>query len=103
MSGAVEGYVTGRYGPWGDEDDRLRIILRQGVDGEDRYVIVPAEIYEDLLAALKECADDLEAWVRERHGYGDDIHPAMQRRYERDMEPVRTARAAIAKAEGGAE
>lgn len=54
----------------------------------------------ELLAALKECADELEEWVA--HHYGDDVHPALERKVYRDMEPVRIARAAIAKAEGGA-
>lgn len=47
-----------------------------------------------LQAALKECANDLEAEIDAR--YGRPVHPALAHQYERDMEPVQTARAILA-------
>ena len=55
----------------------------------------------DLLAALVECADDLHAEINAR--CCDMLSSgvvANERRYERDMQPVVTARAVIAKATG---
>ncbi len=54
---------------------------------------------EGLEAALRECADDLEAEVRATHGadHPDGIHPSQERKYERDMEPVDRARALLEK------
>lgn len=53
-----------------------------------------ADEIERLRVALKECADDLEAHVE---GDYNSIgrHPGMNRRYERDITPVRTARALL--------
>lgn len=42
--------------------------------------------------ALRECADDLESEVEARYA---PLHPAMEHRYRRDMEPVRKARALL--------
>lgn len=51
-----------------------------------------------LKAAAKDCADELEAEVKHRY-YGskpdEPLHPAMQGRYERDMEPVEAVRALL--------
>lgn len=46
---------------------------------------------------LTECADDLEAELLDRYGHGkaEDIHPAMRPKFDRDMEPVRKARAIL--------
>jgi hypothetical protein len=49
---------------------------------------------EDLLAVLKDCADDLEVEIRAR-AIGE-----LPRRIERDLAIVRRARAVIAMAEG---
>lgn len=49
---------------------------------------------EALATALRDCADDLEARVNEQYGH-PDVHPALQRRYDRDMELVLTARRAL--------
>lgn len=46
----------------------------------------------ELEVALRECADDLEAEVRDRYA---PLHPAMEHRYRRDMEPVRKVRALL--------
>ena len=48
-----------------------------------------------LRKALRECADELEAEIEDRYGHGIKEHPAMRRRYERDMETVRAARATL--------
>jgi hypothetical protein len=47
-----------------------------------------------LRALLKECSDELAEWV-EHHYAATKDHPSEARRYERDMEPVRRARAAL--------
>jgi hypothetical protein len=54
----------------------------------------------DLLAALRECADELETEIEHRYGDGIKEHPTMRQRYERDMSVVRHARAVVARAEG---
>jgi hypothetical protein len=46
---------------------------------------------EKLRAALRECADDLEAELKARHGTSFP-YLLMAQRFERDMEPVRVAR-----------
>jgi hypothetical protein len=46
-----------------------------------------------LWVLLDECSDDLWCEVRDR--YGDDIHPALQRKYERDMDVVTRAQEAM--------
>lgn len=46
-----------------------------------------------LRAALKECADELEAQIEALYPQADrDTYPTYQRRYDRDIEPVRMAR-----------
>ena len=51
-----------------------------------------------LEAALRECADDLEAEVRDRyHGH---TFPAAQAKFDADMQPVTTARALLSGGEG---
>jgi len=52
-----------------------------------------AEI-ERLHAALKECSDELADQVEGYYAKTKD-HPAMKRRYDRDMRPVLDARAAL--------
>ena len=54
----------------------------------------------DLLEALRACADDLEASVNAEY-VGTLDYPSQARKHERDLEPVRKARAAIAKATNG--
>ena len=60
------------------------------------YLAVAAS---DLLEALQECADDLEAQVEDQYKHTKD-YPSMRRRYDRDIAPVIKARTAIAKAKG---
>lgn len=52
-----------------------------------------------LFAALKDCADDLEAFVEDLYAKTKG-YPGEARRYARDIAPVNAARAAIAKALG---
>lgn len=55
------------------------------------------ECVEEMAAALKECADDLEAELVDQ--YGERLRPVQQRRLDRDMAPVVRARAALARYE----
>ena len=49
---------------------------------------------EQLRAALKDCADDLESYVTNE--YAGTLHyPSQKRRFDRDMKPVREARALL--------
>lgn len=50
----------------------------------------------ELEARLRECADDLEAELKARHLQADGKpHPALAHDFERDMAPVRNARALL--------
>jgi hypothetical protein len=51
----------------------------------------------ELEALLKDCADDLEAELRARYGCvkGGPIHPAENKRFQRDIDSVYAARAAL--------
>lgn len=51
----------------------------------------PQEQIAALEIALKDCADDLEAEIEARYGSTKE-HPAIRRKYERDIAPVRSAR-----------
>jgi hypothetical protein len=55
---------------------------------------VPEREGVGLRALLTECADELAEWV-EHHYAATKDHPSEARRYERDMEPVRRARATL--------
>ena len=65
--------------------------------------IRPLGYLDALEAILRELADDLEAELRARYGadHADGIHPAMQPKFDRDMEPVLRARAALNRGTGG--
>jgi len=84
------------------EDEKGTFVFDAWVGWPERSTPT-AQVNAEMLAALRECADDLEASVNgEYSAYHDKdgkIHPAMVRRFERDMGPVRNARAAIARAE----
>lgn len=45
--------------------------------------------------ALRECADELEMIIEADHSGGNDRNPDEVRSYDRDMEPVRKARACL--------
>lgn len=79
---------------WARKDEREQTVKIMENLSSNGYTIVPTKTIEALAAALKECADDLESEVNAR--YGSPPHPAMQRRYDRDIDPVVRARAALA-------
>ncbi len=80
---------------------QLKTVLDREADTIRRY---DAKLDErdariaELEGALRECANDLEVEINGR--YRDSagmIHPALLRRYERDITPVLTARAILTK------
>lgn len=99
--------------PYGRADEALSLLRKLGAgvyhgetDGKTTIYKTPnldvsALILHtlDLLDALVECADGLEAAMREN--YRDMLdYPHNRAKLERDLEPVSRARAAIAKALG---
>lgn len=90
-------YYGGAVGyPDGDPaGDCLRIAFarHRASTTPDAEPVAPA-----VVEALEWCADDLEAEIRLRWIEPDTglPHPANKHRYDRDMEPVRKARAALA-------
>ena len=83
--------------------DNGKPISAGGNDGPD---IATAKANARLIAAapemaevLQELADDLQAELQER--YGVPPHPANVAKFGRDMEPVRKARAILARIRGG--
>jgi len=72
------------------EIERLKeVVTRLHVERRERK----AEI-ERLKALVKELADELDVLVEARYS-GTKGYPSEQRRYERDIEPVKRARAAL--------
>lgn len=57
---------------------------------------VPLDDMTELMSAAWECAQDLEAELGDRYS-SRDTQPVQQRRYDRDMEPVRRLRAVYEK------
>lgn len=51
------------------------------------------------LQRLSAALDDLESYIKAEWGW-PDVHPANQRRFDRDMAEVEVARAALAKIGG---
>ncbi len=54
-----------------------------------------ADEIERLCGLLTDCANDLEAYVEDQYPASIKQYPGQSRRYERDIEPVRKARAAL--------
>lgn len=50
---------------------------------------------ERVFEALTDCADELEGEIVARYVHADGVHPAMQHKYDRDMQTVIDARTAI--------
>lgn len=50
---------------------------------------------ERVFEALTDCADELEGEIVARYVHADGVHPAMQHKYDRDMQTVIDARLAI--------
>lgn len=63
--------------------------------------VAPTEREQEMYEALKDCADDLAAELDERYSFRSKWF-VKQRRYDRDMEPVRRARAILARIEAEA-
>lgn len=83
--------------PWetaADERDRCRDGGAWGAGGAPVYYPVPAHLIPRVAAALRNCADDLEAELRGRYGASIDKYPSEARRFERDMASVAEARSA---------
>jgi hypothetical protein len=76
-----------------DEIERLQGLLHMHGNIVVAMATKDTEI-ERLRALLKECADELADQVEGQYAKTKD-HPAMKRRYDRDMQPVRDARAAL--------
>jgi hypothetical protein len=68
--------------------EKLRDLLEAEYEAREQAVNSLAEARK----VLKECADELAAWV-EGHYQLMLNYPSEKRRFERDMEPVRRARA----------
>lgn len=83
------------------EGDPLRLIVQADECDEAAQAITDLEaLVGELGEALAECADDLEAEVRDRWFMGGtEVHPALEHKFERDMAPVNKARATLAKLE----
>lgn len=77
----------------GDEVEDLAAIHRAHVLGSPSE---PAADLEALVRALRECADDLAAEIDARNQGDTRKYPSMEAKYQRDMEPVHRARAALA-------
>lgn len=65
------------------------------IDAQDRADTLQARV-KALSSLLAECADELAEDIGHRHG--DPVHPSQKRRYERDMDAVIRARAALKEA-----
>lgn len=78
-------------------DAEIERLTARNAEHEARYDALEAKEefrrreVERLRAALKECADDLASELDGRYA-GMLDHPAMKRRYDRDMESVISAR-----------
>jgi hypothetical protein len=70
--------------------EAARTILANGYAPEG-MVLVPEEV-------LKDCADELEAWVNQYYTPDTRTYPSEERRYQRDIAPVISARTLLAAA-----
>ena len=52
-----------------------------------------------MVDVLRECSDDLQALIDAEYAGMQDKYPTMQRKYQRDIEPVTRARNLIAEYE----
>lgn len=82
---------------------RLRaLVILDEVSSDNPLGREAADEIERLRGLLKACADELEDQVEGHYAQTKD-HPAMKRRYDRDMQPVLDARAALSTNNGGGE
>ena len=78
--------------------DRAAALSRLLKKADGRIAELEAQ-RDALLAACKDLVEDLEPLVRNQYDpNGTGCHPALQWRYERDLESVVAGRAAIARA-----
>ena len=90
----IEWHYPSGVGAWGRDE-----IISEPMNPGD--IIWLATQRKELLEALEDVTNDLEAYVDAQYlKDGKVYHPAMQSRYDRDIEPVLNARSAIAKARG---
>lgn len=69
------------------------------VDAQNGGVSTAADkLIDELVGALEECANDLQAEVEHHYIVNDEVHPALQHKFDRDMEPVVKAYAALGSA-----
>lgn len=79
--------------------------IRPGFNFKDERTRMPDEILaryaRELEERLRDCSLDLEAELRARYFHnGEECHAAMRSKFERDMEPVKCARALLGEKEG---
>ncbi len=82
------------------QEKRIAELRKEADMMHSEYKTATARIAE-LKAALKPCADELEAELNNRYRIEPDgsVHPAMQDDYELEMATVRAARAALGEKE----
>ena len=75
--------------------------LLEEAEANAEFIVRACNTHDELLAALEDVTYDLEAYVNAQYlENGKVYHPAMQSRYDRDIEPVLNAKVVIAKARG---
>jgi regulator of replication initiation timing len=80
------------------ENEKLRTTLNLAVTAHHEAVNTAISLVAErdtLRAALKECADDLEAEIKHRHGDWVPKYPRERLKRDQDMAPVIKARAAL--------
>ena len=88
-------YLCGRKHDMSIPDDQLDFMRDALFTMKNAENIIAQR--DELLAALKEVSCDLECEIKAR--YGNDIHPAMQRKYDNDIDAVNRAKLLISKHE----
>jgi hypothetical protein len=84
------------------ENEKLRTTLNLAVTAHHEAVNTAISLVAErdtLRAALKECADDLEAEIKHRHGDWVPKYPRERLKRDQDMAPVIKARAALGEKE----
>lgn len=79
-----------------DQGHWTRLIAMRLNERRGQVVATDKARIAELEGALRDCADDLEAEVRDRWCYMNGRpHPAMQPKFDRDMQPVDRARSLL--------
>lgn len=84
----------------GDDSDLPRMIIENALDEYAQAATASAEgkylpVIEKLVEKATEAAETIAQCVKVEHGW-PNVHPANQRRYDRDMEQVQEILAALA-------